>query len=144
MKQLVTITTTALTISCASAGSFAQPTAAVFPGNEAVRIVSGKRVVEAPPLTKGAQRFLKAGNKFPPPSPNGGVFMVEGTDGLMECSSGALSETGCIAPTIGKVKRSRYWTVKLNGAWLHCPSRVPMKNCEPAEVGMPGGIGAVE
>ena len=144
MKQLVTITTTALTISCASASVFAQPTAAVFPGNEAVRVVSGKRVVEAPPFTKGAQRFLKAGNKFPPPSPNGGVFMVEGANGLMECSSGALSETGCIAPTIGNVKRSRYWTVKLNGAWLHCPSRVPMKNCEPAEVGMPGGIGAVE
>lgn len=116
----------------------------MFPGNEAVRIVSGKRTVEAPPLTKGAQRFLKAGNKFPPPSPNGGVFMVEGADGLMECSSGALSETGCVAPTIGKVKRSRYWTVKLNGVWLHCPSRVPMKNCEPAEVGMPGGIGTVE
>lgn len=144
MKHLVTITATTLAISFASASVFAQTSAAVFPGNEAVRIVSGKRTVEAPPLTKGAQRFLKAGNKFPSPSPNGGVFMVEGADGLMECSSGALSETGCVAPTIGKVKRSRYWTVKLNGVWLHCPSRVPMKNCEPAEVGMPGGIGTVE
>ena len=57
MKHHVTITATALAISIASASVFAQTAAAVFPGNEAVRIVSGKRTVEAPPLTKGAQRF---------------------------------------------------------------------------------------
>ena len=144
MKYLIPITTVAVLMGAGTAKVFAEPAGAVFPGNEAVRIVNGKRVVEAPPLTKSAQRFLKARNKFPPPSPNGGVFMVEGAGGLMECSSGALSETGCIAPTLGKAKRSRYWSVKLNGAWLHCPSRSPSKNCEPAEAGMPGGIGAVE
>lgn len=144
MKHRIPITTVSIALSLATAHVFAEPVGAVFPGNEAVRIVNGKRVVEAPPLTKGAQRFLKAGNKLPPPTSSTTVFMVEGPNGLMECSSGALTDSSCAAPSIGKTKHSRFWTVKLNGSWLHCPSRVPSKNCEAAEVGMPGGIGAVE
>ena len=144
MKHRIPITTAAIVLSLATVRVLAEPVGAVFPGNEAVRIVNGKRVVEAPPLTKGAQRFLKAGNKLPPPTASTTVFMVEGPAGLVECSSGARTDSSCASPTIGKTKLSRFWTVKLHGLWLHCPSRVPSKSCEPTEVGMPGGIGAVE
>ena len=144
MKHLIPITTVSIVLSLATAHVFAEPVGAVFPGNEAVRIVNGKRVVEAPPLTKGAQAFLKAGNKFPPPTSNGGAFMVEGADGLLECSSGALSDTGCIQPTLGKTKVRRFWTVKLRGVWLYCPSRESSNKCEPTSAGAPGGMPSPE
>jgi hypothetical protein len=47
-----------LALGCATA--FADSAGAAFPGNEAVRIVSGKRVVEAPPLTAASQRHRLA------------------------------------------------------------------------------------
>lgn len=144
MKHRIPIATVSIALSLATAHVFAEPVGAVFPGNEAVRIVNGKRVVEAPPLTKGAQASLKRGYKFPPPSGNGGAYMVEGADGLMECGSGFLSESGCIQPTLGKTKLRRFWTVKLGGVWLHCPSRIASKSCEPASAGEPAGMPAPE
>ena len=70
--------------------------------------------------------------------------MIEGEDGLRECGSVYLSGTGCVPSTLGTVKRARYWTVKLKGAWLHCDSRAPSRKCEPVSAGVPGGMGALE
>ena len=56
-------------LTCATA--HAEPAGPSFPGNEAVRIVNGKRVVEAPPLTAATQRYIKGGGKLPPPSASG-------------------------------------------------------------------------
>jgi hypothetical protein len=47
-----------LALGCATA--FADSAGAAFPGNEAVRIVNGKRVVEAPPQTAASQRHRLA------------------------------------------------------------------------------------
>jgi hypothetical protein len=122
----------------------AEPAGAVFPGNEAVKIVNGKRMVEAPPLTEATKRSLKSGFKLPPPGPGTEVYMIEGEDGLRECGSVYLSATGCVPSTLGTVKRARYWTVKLKGAWLHCDTRAPSRKCEPVSAGVPGGMGSLE
>ena len=64
----------------------AEPTGPAFPGNEAVRIVNGKRVVEAPPLTAAAQRYVNGGGKDCSSVTAGSeVFMIESAEGLMEC-----------------------------------------------------------
>jgi hypothetical protein len=146
MKQVLftTVVVTAITGSFAPAKVHAQSGVVSYPGNEAVRVVNGKRVVEQPPLTERTQRFLRAGNKLPAPVPGSEVFMIEGPDGLRECSSAALTESSCVAPTIGATKLRRFWTVKLNGVWLNCPSRKGPTHCERADTGRPGGMGEVE
>jgi hypothetical protein len=128
----------------ASSAAQAEPAGAVFPGNEAVQLVNGQRVVEAPPLTPATQRYLKAGFKLSPPREGAEVYMIEGPAGLMDCASVYLSPTGCIASTLGVSQRSRFWTVKLGGVWLHCESRLPNRKCEPVAAGVPGGLGTVE
>ena len=129
-------------LTCATAR--AEPAGPAFPGNEAVRIVNGKRVVETPPLTAAAKRFVDGGGKTAPPAPGSEVFMIESAEGLMECRGVFLSSTGCIPSTLGTSKRSRFWTVKVKGVWLHCESREPSRKCEPASAGVPGGMGTVE
>ena len=126
------------------ATAHAEPAGPAFPGNEAVRIVDGKRVVETPPLTAAAKRFIDGGGKTAPPAPGSEVFMIESAEGLMECRGVFLSSTGCLPSTLGKSKRSRFWTVKVKGTWLHCESRAPSRKCEPATAGVPGGMGTVE
>ena len=118
----------------------AEPAGSVFPGNEAVKIVNGKRVVEAPPLTEGTKRNIKGGFKSPPPAPGAEVYMIEGNDRLMECRTIYLSDTGCVASSLGTSKRPRFWTVKLNGVWSHCESRAPSRKCEPVATGVPAAI----
>lgn len=137
-------TTTVLLIALMSATVRAEPAAAAFPGNEAVRLVNGKRMVEAPPLTAGSQRYVNGGAKLPPPSAAGEVFMIESPQGLMECRGTYLSESGCIPGSIGKTKRPRIWTVKLGGIWQHCDSRAASRRCELAAKGAPGLMGSVE
>ena len=144
MKLQPTTAAIGVLLALAAATTYAEPAGPAFPGNEAVRIVNGKRVVEAPPLTAATQRYIKGGGKLPPPSASGEVFMIEGPVGLMECRSVYLSETGCVPSTLGTTKRSRFWTVKLNGAWSHCESSAPARKCEPASAGVPGGMGTVE
>jgi len=121
-----------------------QPASPGFPGNEAVRQVSGKTVVEAPPLTAASQRYVKGGAKLPPPSATGEVFMIESQQGLMECRGTYLSESGCVPSSLGKTKRPRLWTVKLGGVWQHCDSRAASRKCEPASAGAPAAMGTVE
>jgi hypothetical protein len=144
MKFQPTTAAVGVLLALATATAQAEPAGPAFPGNEAVRIVGGKRVVEAPPLTAAAKRFVDGGGKTAPPAPGSEVFMIEGADGLMECRGVFLSSTGCIPSTLGKSKRSRFWTVKINGAWMHCESREPSRKCEPASAGVPGGMGTVE
>ena len=144
MKLQPTTAAVGVLLALAAAKTYAEPAGPAFPGNEAVRIVNGKRVVETPPLSAATQRYIKGGGKLPPPSASGEVFMIEGPVGLMECRSVYLSETGCVPSTLGTTKRSRFWTVKLNGAWSHCESRAPARKCEPASAGVPGGVGTVE
>ena len=127
---------------CVTAQS--EPTDPAFSGNEAVRIVNGKRVVETPPLTAAAKRFVEGGGKTAPPAPGSEVFMIESAEGLMECRGVFLSSTGCVPSTLGKSKRSRFWTVKVKGTWLHCESRELSPKCEPVSAGVPGGMGTVE
>ena len=122
----------------------AAPTSPAFPGNEAVRVVGGKTVVEAPPLTAASQRYIKGGAKLPPPSATGEVFMIESQQGLMECRGTYLSESGCVPSSLGTTKRPRLWTVKLGGVWQHCDSRATSRKCEPAAAGAPGAMGTVE
>ena len=122
----------------------AESTRPAFPGNEAVRLVSGKTVVEAPPLTAASKRYVKGGAKLPPPSATGEVFMIESQQGLMECRGTYLSESGCVPSSLGTTKRPRLWTVKLGGVWQHCDSRAASRKCEPAAAGAPGAMGAVE
>jgi len=129
-------------LACATAN--AAPAGAGFPGNEAVRNVSGKRVTELPPLTAETQRYLKAGFKLSPPRPGSEVYMIEGPVELMDCTSIYFSQSGCVPSSLGTSKRSRFWTVKLNGVWMHCESRAPSRKCEPAAAGVPGGMGTVE
>jgi len=131
-----------LTLVCMTAQ--AEPTGPAFPGNEAVRIVNGKRVAEVPPLTAETQRYLKSGFKLASPRPGAEVYMIEGPDQLMDCASIYFSKSGCIPSSLGVSKRSRFWTVKLNGVWMHCESRAPFRKCEPVAAGVPGGMGTVE
>jgi hypothetical protein len=144
MKLQFTRAAIGFLIALTGASVSAQPAGPAFPGNEAVRVVDGKRVVEAPPLTASTQRYIKGGGKLPPPSASGEVFMIEGPAGLMECRSVYLSETGCVPSTLGTTKRSRFWTVKRNGTWMHCESRASSPKCEPAAAGVPAGMGTVE
>ena len=130
------------TLVCVTAQS--EPASPGFPGNEAVRLVSGKTVVEAPPLTAASQRYVKGGAKLPPPSATGEVFMIESQQGLMECRGTYLSESGCVPSSLGTAKRPRLWTVKLGGVWQHCDSRAASRKCEPAAAGAPGAMGTVE
>ena len=130
------------TLVCMTAQS--EPASPGFPGNEAVRLVSGKTVVEAPPLTAASQRYVKGGAKLPPPSATGEVFMIESQQGLMECRGTYLSESGCVPSSLGTTKRPRLWTVKLGGVWQHCDSRAASRKCEPAAAGAPAAMGTVE
>jgi hypothetical protein len=115
-----------------------------FPGNEAIQVVNGKTVVEAPPLTAASQRYVKGGAKLPPPSSSGEVFMIESQQGLMDCRGTYLSESGCVPSSLGKTRRPRLWTAKLGGVWQHCDSRAASRKCEPAAAGAPGLMGTVE
>ena len=144
MKLQTPIAAIGLLLAVATTTAQAEPTGPAFPGNEAVRIVGGKRVVEAPPLTAAAQRYVKGGAKLPPPSATGEVFMIEAPQGLMECRGTYLSDTGCVPSSLGTTKRPRLWTVKLAGAWVHCDSRAQSRKCEPASAGAPGAMGTVE
>ena len=144
MKLQPTFTAIGVLFALVCATANAAPESPAFPGNEAVRFVDGKRVVETPPLTAATQRYIKGGGKLPPPSASGEVFMIEAPAGLMECRSVYLSKTGCVPSTLGKTKRSRFWTVKINGVWLHCESRTTSPKCESASAGVPGGMGTVE
>lgn len=144
MTLLFSAATIGMLLTLGATTSSAQPSGPAFPGNEAVRITDGKRVVEAPPLTPTAQRYVDGGGKLPPPSASGEVYMIESTQGLVECRGTYLSNTACIPATIGKVKRPRFWTVKLNGVWSHCDSRGASRKCEPASAGVSSGMGTVE
>ena len=144
MKLQPTTAAIGVLLAFAYATASADPVGPAFPGNEAVRIIDGKRVVEPPPLTATAQRYVKAGGKFPPPSAAAEVFMIEGPDALVECSIPYLSQTACIPSSLGTTKRPRFWTVKLSGTWLHCGSRAASRKCEPASAGVPGGMSTVE
>ena len=144
MKFQPTSSAIELLFALTCAASHAEPPGPVFPGNEAVRIFNGKRVVEIPPLTATAQRYVKGGGKFPPPSAAAEVFMIEGPDALIECSIPYIAKTSCIPSSLGTSKRPRFWTVKLNGTWQHCGSRTATRKCEPASAGVPGGMSAVE
>ena len=144
MKHRIPVTTVSIALSLVTAHVLAEPVGAVFPGNEAVRIVNGKRVVEAPPVTKAMERSIKAGVPLRPPTGMVTVYMIEGRDGLMECGNGVLSEPGCIAPTLGKTKLTRYWSVKLSGVWVYCTSRAPARTCEPVSAGAPMAIPTAE
>ena len=141
MKLQPTTAAIGLLFALACAAAHAEP---AFPGNEAVRLVSGKTVVEAPPLTAASQRYIKGGAKLPPPSATGEVFMIESQQWLMECRGTYLSESGCVPSSLGTTKRPRLWTVKLGGVWQHCDSRAASRKCEPAAAGAPGVMGAVE
>ena len=134
----------ALLLALVGASAHAETRSPAFPGNEAVRLVSGKTVVEAPPLTAASQRYVKGGAKLPPPSATGEVFMIESQQGLMECRGTYLSESGCVPSSLGTTKRPRLWTVKLGGVWQHCDSRAASRKCEPVAAGAPGAMGAVE
>lgn len=144
MKLQLTTAAIGLLFTLVCAKAQAEPAGSAFPGNEAVRIVDGKRVVEPPPLTATAQRYVKGGGKFPPPSAAAEVFMIEGPDALVECSIPYLSKTSCIPSSLGITKRPRFWTVKLSGNWLHCSSRAASRKCEPVSAGVPGGMSTVE
>ncbi len=144
MNTFTPVATIGLLLAVATTTANAQSTGPTFPGNQAVQIVNGKRVVETPPLTAAAKRFVDGGGKIAPPAPGGEVFMIEGPEALMECRGVFLSSTGCIPSTLGTSKRSRFWTVKLKGVWLHCESREPSRKCELASTGVPGGMGTVE
>ena len=144
MKLQPTIAAVGVLLALAAATTYAEPAGPAFPGNEAVRIVSGKRVVETPPLTAASQRYVKGGAKLPPPSAAGEVFMIEAQQGLMDCRGTYLSESGCVPSSLGTTKRPRLWTVKLGGVWLHCDSRAQSRKCEPAAARAPGAMGTVE
>ena len=144
MKLQTPIAAIGLLLAISTTTAHAEPPGPAFPGNEAVRIVNGKKVVEAPPLTAAAQRYVKGGAKLPPPSATGEVFMIEAPQGLMECRGTYLSDTGCVPSSLGTTKRPRLWTVKLAGAWVHCDSRAQSRKCEPASAGAPGAMGTVE
>jgi len=104
-----------------------------FPGNEAVRIVAGKRVVEVPPTPRSSSKPKPEDYRPPTHRGNNGpeVVMIEGPDGLMACSDHVLIETACIPSDIGTVKRPRIWLVKLSGKWQRCNSRVAPIECKP-------------
>ena len=61
MNRLTPIAAIGVLFAFAATTTQAQTSGAAFPGNEAVQIVNGKRVVEAPPLTATAQRYVKGG-----------------------------------------------------------------------------------
>ena len=144
MKLEITTTAIGLLFALTCATVRAEPASPAFPGNEAVRIVNGKKVVEAPPLTAASQRYVKGGAKLPPPSAAGEVFMIEAQQGLMECRGTYLSDSGCVPSSLGTKKRPRLWTVKLGGVWLHCDSRTQSRKCEPVAAGAPAAMGTVE
>ena len=144
MKFQTTTTAIGLLFALVCVTAHTEPTSPAFPGNEAVRLVNGKTVVEVAPLTAASQRYVKGGAKLPPPSAAGEVFMIEGQQGLMECRGTYLSETGCVPSSLGTTKRPRLWTVKLGGVWQHCNSRAASRRCEPAAAGAPGAMGTVE
>lgn len=54
-----------LLLALVGVATHAEPASPAFPGNEAVRLVSGKTVVEAPPLTAASQRYVKGGQSYP-------------------------------------------------------------------------------
>ena len=144
MRLQPTTAAIGLLFALACATAHAEPAGPAVPGNEAGRIVNGKRVVEIPPLTATAQRYVRGGGKFPPPSAAAEVFMIEGPDALIECSIPYIAKTSCIPSSLGTSKRPRFWTVKLNGTWQHCGSRAATRKCEPASAGVPSGMSAVE
>ena len=96
MKFQLSTAAVGLLLALVGVATHAEPASPAFPGNEAVRLVSGKTVVEAPPLTAASQRYVKGGAKLPPPSATGEVFMIESQQGLMECRGTYLSESGCV------------------------------------------------
>ena len=113
MKRLSLILTIGL-ITLYGSASHAQ----FVKGNEAVRVVSGNKQVETPPLPKtGLAKPCPAAQAG---CAGGGWKMVETAQGLMECTEIYARPTTCRASTYGSEKRSRLWIVKTNSQWMQC------------------------
>lgn len=106
-----------------------------FPGNEALRIVNGKRVAELPPLSAGqaatAKSYAKTGTKGVPPKDQevGVVYMIETNDGLIECRNLITTIGECRPSSLGRDVKNRLWPVKLSGKWQTCDSRAANRKC---------------
>lgn len=124
MKQLVTITTTALTISCASAGAFAQPTAAVF---RATKRCASSVASEwsRPSVDQGCTKVLEGRQQVPATVAEWRGLHGRGhrwTDG-MQLRRAFRNRLHCT-----DYRRGQVLSLLDSGssrAWLHCPSRVP-------------------
>ena len=144
MKHASRLVALAACISFAPAKLLAAPAGPTFPGNEATHIEGGTQRVELPPLSKAAQGFVRAGGKGTKPVGQSEVYMIETKAGLVECSLPFFSESACAPSTLGQVKRNRFWTVKLAGAWVHCSARSQPRTCEAAQAGVPSAMSSVE
>jgi len=94
-------------------------TAQFVKGNEAVTVMAdGTKRVETPPLPSASLGrpcpAAKAGCAA------GGWKMLEGADGLLECTEVFARAGTCRPSTYGAEKRSRVWIVKIKGAWIQC------------------------
>lgn len=97
-------------------------------GNEAVRLMpNGTTAVDVPLLPR-----VSLGAPCPAAKPGcaaGGWKMLEGADGLLECTEVFARPTTCRPSTFGKEKRSRVWIVKVKGAWMQCAEPTISNRC---------------
>ncbi len=105
---------------------------AIAPYNEAVRIVSGQRVVDVSPFPahmKHALAYLKRPEQYPT---NQSVASIETQQGLMDCV-GTLwyHPQACSRSTFGKQVLDRTWVVEMNGRWFTCATYTSAKSCVP-------------
>lgn len=116
---------------CAMNAHGETPTKAVFPGNQAVEEVNGKRIVKYPKpgvIQLGAGAFREQPTKVAVPvtsklfGSNSGpaLMMIEGPNGLLECSELAVADSICRPSTVGVEKHARQWLVLLQGKWTLC------------------------
>lgn len=88
----------------------------VVKGNEAVRLVDGVRQVSTPPLPKRNPPLCRADARC-----HAGAWrMVEGEDGLRECTEPWARPGTCRASTYGTERLRRVWVVQHQGRWLQC------------------------
>ncbi|NRF71369.1 hypothetical protein HLB44_30730 [Aquincola sp. S2] len=130
MKMNRTVTGMALGIVIVIGQAMAAPPVltATLPYNEAVRNANGKRQVELPPRNPHYPKLKIA--KVGAPFGGNTHWMIEGPDGLLQCTSTVVTAESCEPSDIGTVKKLRTWVVLMKGAWHACIGMAAPVKCQ--------------
>lgn len=131
-------TIAAVAAACYAAAG-AQPKGATVPYNEAVKVISGQRQVQLPPMSNDDKASLyehgfSKGDRYV------SIYMIETAAGLVECVDPLYHERSCRPSTYGTKKLNRTWIVLRAGEWQMCQGPQRVERCLRIVYPKPGAI----